>query len=67
MLPPVVCGKANVLFTFILEMSVTSDCLWEGECFIYVICVCLREVVSNTYVVGFFFGGWGGSVLCALC
>jgi len=35
--------------------------LWKGACLIYVICVCLRIVVSNTYCVVFFF------VLCTLC
>jgi len=29
--------------------------LWEGSCLIYVIYVCLRIVVSNTYCVVFFF------------
>jgi hypothetical protein len=33
----------------------TSSCLQEGSCLIYVICVCLRIVVSNTYCVVFFF------------
>jgi hypothetical protein len=27
----------------------TSSCLWEGSCLIYVICICLGIVVSNTY------------------
>jgi hypothetical protein len=31
----------------------TSSCLWEGSCLIYVICVCLRSVVS-TYTVLYF-------------
>jgi hypothetical protein len=39
-------------------------CLWEGVWLIYVVCVCLRIVVSNTYcvfsVLFFFF-------LCTLC
>ena len=29
----------------------TSSCLYESSCLIYVICVCLRILVSNTYVV----------------
>jgi hypothetical protein len=33
----------------------TSSCLWEGSCLIYIICVCLRIVVSNTYCVEFLF------------
>ena len=38
-------------------------CLWEGSCLIYIICICLCIVVSNTYCVFalFFF------VLCTLC
>ena len=36
-----------VLFVF------TSSCLKEGSCLIYVVCVCLRVVVSNTYYVVF--------------
>ena len=39
----------------IFQLFVGSSCL------IYVICVCLRIVVSNTYYVVFFF------VLCAMC
>ena len=33
------------LFVFI------SSCLLEGSCLIYVMCVCLRIVMSNTYYV----------------
>jgi hypothetical protein len=33
----------------------TSSCLWEGSYLIYIICVCLRIVVSNTYCVEFLF------------
>ena len=29
----------------------TSSCLWDRSCFMYVICVCLHIVVSNTYLV----------------
>ncbi len=29
--------------------------LWEGSCLIYVICTCLRIVVSKTYCVVFLF------------
>ena len=40
--------KNDVRFVF------TSSCLYEGSCFITVICVCLRILVSNTYCVIFF-------------
>ena len=33
----------------------TSSCLYESACLLYVICVCLRIVVSNTYCVVFLF------------
>ena len=36
-------------------MLFTCSCLYEGSCLIYVICVCLRKVVSNTYCVVFLF------------
>jgi hypothetical protein len=39
--------KNYVRFVFI------SSCLYEGSCLIYVICVWLRIVVSNTYCVVF--------------
>jgi hypothetical protein len=41
----------------------TSSCLYENSCLIYVICVCLRILVSNTCCVGFLFC----FVLCTLC
>ena len=34
-----------------VQFVFTSNCLSEGSCHIYVICVCLRIVVSNTYCV----------------
>ena len=40
-----------------------ATCLQEGSCLIYVICVCLCIVVSNTYCVVFLFV----FVLCTLC
>ena len=40
--------KNDVRFVF------TSYCLKESSCLIYVICVCLRIVVSNTYCVVFY-------------
>ena len=58
-LPPVVCGRAHVLFT--------SSCLWEGSCLIYVICDCLRIVVSNTYCGVFLFCLSSSCVLCTQC
>ena len=33
----------------------TSNCLYENSCLIYLICVCLRIVVSKTYCVVFLF------------
>jgi hypothetical protein len=39
-LPPVVCRRADVLFMLFMFVF-TSICLYEGSCFIYVICVCL--------------------------
>jgi hypothetical protein len=41
--------KDNVWFVF------PSSCLEKGSCLIYIICVCLHIVVSNTYCVVFFF------------
>ena len=35
--------------------SFTSSCLQEESCLFYVICVCLRIVMSNTYSVVFLF------------
>jgi hypothetical protein len=53
-LPPVVCRRAHVLFMLFMFVF-TSSCLQEGACLIYVICVCFRIVVSNTYCVVFSF------------
>jgi hypothetical protein len=36
-----------VMFLFVF----ISSCLLEGSCLIYVMCVCLRIVMSNTYYV----------------
>ena len=47
-----VCSRAHVLFTLFVFVF-TSCCLQQGSCLIYVICVCLRKVVSNTYCVVF--------------
>ena len=46
--------RKDVRFVF------TSSCLYDGLCLIYVICVCLRIMMSTTYCVVFFF------VLCTL-
>jgi hypothetical protein len=46
--------KNYVRFVFI------SGYLWEGSCLVYVICICLRVVVSNTCV----FLGFSFFVLC---
>jgi hypothetical protein len=45
---------------YAILIILTSSFLWEGSCLIYVICVSLRIVVSNTYCVVFFV------VLCTL-
>ena len=50
--------KNDVRFLFI------SSCLYEGSCHIYVICVCLGIVVSNTYCIVFLL--WFIFVLCIL-
>ena len=44
-----IMNKNDVLVVF------TSSCLYEGSCLIYVICVCYRIVMSNTYCVVFLF------------
>jgi hypothetical protein len=31
------------------DSTFNTSCSWEGLCLLYVICVCLRMVVSNTY------------------
>ena len=41
--------KYDVRFVF------TSCCLYEGSCLAYIICVCFRIVVSNTYCIVFLF------------
>ena len=56
-LPPVVCRRAHVLFMLCVFVF-TSSCLWEGSCFIYVICVCLYLQL---------FVGELMSYLCYLC
>ena len=38
-----------------IGFDLPSSCLWEGSCHIYVICVCLRIVVSNAYCAMFLF------------
>ena len=38
-----------------VRFVLTSNCLYENSCLIYLICVCLRIVVSKTYCVVFLF------------
>ena len=53
-LPPVVCRRADVLFTlFVFVWFVfTSSCLQEGSCLIYVISVCLDRLYLQLFVEG---------------
>ena len=62
-LPPVVCGRADVLFMlFVFVWFVfTSNCLQEGSCLIYVICVCSVCLYLQLFVGGLM------SYLCYLC
>jgi hypothetical protein len=46
----VLCCPLRFLYKNSLPYVFTSSCLYEGSCLIYVICVCLCTVVSNTYV-----------------
>ena len=56
-LSPVVCMKAHVLFMLFVFVFISS-CLYEGSCFIYVICVCLyRQLLVGGLM----------SYLCYLC
>ena len=36
-----------------VRFVITYSCLKEGSCLIYIICVCLRIMVSNTYCAVF--------------
>ena len=51
-LPPVVCRRADALFTLcvFVRFVLTSSCLQEGSCLIYVICVCLVRVYLLLFV-----------------
>ena len=62
-----VCFQVSIIQIRSIEehQLFTSSCLYEGSCLIYVICVCLCIVVSNTYYVVFF--SLFLSVLCTLC
>ena len=53
-LPPVVCRRADVLFTLLVFVwfVFTSSCLREGACLIYVICVCLVRLYLQLFVGG---------------
>jgi hypothetical protein len=57
-LPPVVCRRAHVLFMLFVFVFISS-CLYEGSCFIYVICVRLY--------LQLFVGGLMSFYLCYLC
>jgi hypothetical protein len=46
----VLCCPLRFLYKNSLPYVFTSSCLYEGSCLIYVICVCMCTVVSNTYV-----------------
>ena len=56
-LPPVVCRRAHVLFTLFVFVwfVITSSCLQEDSCFIYVICVCLVRHYLQLCVGGLMF------------
>ena len=62
-LPPVVCRRAHVLFTLLVFVwfVITSSCLQEGSCLIYVISVCLVRLYLQLFVEGLM------SYLCYLC
>jgi len=60
------CSELRVVMSVYKRMVVlTSSCLLESSRLIYVICVCLRTGVSNTYYVVFLFLSF--VVLCTLC
>jgi hypothetical protein len=60
------CSELRVVVSVYKRMVVfTSSCLLESSFLIYVICVCLRTGVSNTYDVVFLFLSF--FVLCTLC
>jgi hypothetical protein len=50
----------------VVRFVFTSSCLYEGSCLIYVICVCLRMMVSNTYFVVFLLCVSSSCILCTL-
>ena len=54
-LPPVVCRRVHVLFTLLVCVwfVLTSSCLQEGSCLIYVIGVCLVRLYLQLFVGGF--------------
>ena len=61
--PPVVCRRADVLFTLYVFVWFVfiSSCLQEGSCLIYVICVCLVRLYLQLFVGGLI------SYLCYMC
>ena len=44
-----------VLSVIVFWFVFTSSCLYKGACLIYINCVCLRILMSNTYYVLFLF------------
>ena len=51
---PIVCRMAHFLFTLFVfvRFIFTSNCLYEGSCLIYVICVCLVRLYFQLFVGG---------------
>ena len=43
------------LMSYLRYLCLFGSSLYDGSCLIYVICVCLRVVMSNTYCVVFLF------------
>jgi hypothetical protein len=62
-LPPVICRRADVLFTLFVfvRFVFTSRYLYEESCLIYVICVCLVRLYLPLFVGGLM------SYLCYMC
>ena len=73
-LPPVVCGRAHVLFTLLVFVwfVFTSSCLREGSCLIYVMCVCSVRLYFLLFVGRFmsylrYLCLFGSSLLPVVC
>jgi hypothetical protein len=54
-LSSVLCCPLRFPHTHYVRFVFTSSCYLEGSCLIYVICVCSRIVMSNTYCVVWIF------------